>query len=410
MMLSKTNSPGAGVLSMSGGIALFSDDPHAVWYASFWICVFGAMLGYYCLLIGKICQLTGAATYRECWQRTIGDQGALFVSCCITLNPAMGDLAYASILSQTLQSLLETVGVHATRIQSLLFITIVVILPLCLLKNLYVLAPFSVLGTLGVIMTAIAMLIRYFDGSYQPGGLYFDDITTEHQPKFGHQLAPFPVQVLPFICMLFQAFVMHYNSPRFFLELRNPTIPRFATAVGGSFGLAAFLYIIIAAAGFWTFGGNSDSYILNNYSSYDPLATLCRLAIAFSTLTTFPIVFIGFRDGVLDIFQISAERQTSSNINVLTVILLSIITLVACFVTDLGVINAITGGVIATANVFVFPSLMFYQAAKNAESRNSHSQSEPKRRFSYRMESYMSLFLMVIGVALGLVGTYIALQ
>lgn len=204
--------PGAGVLSMSGGIALFADDPRAVWYASFWICVFGAMLGYYCLLIGKICRLTGAATYGECWQRTLGDRGALIVSCCIAFNPAMGDLAYAAILSQTFQSLLETIGLHVTRIQSLLFITVVAILPLCLLKNLYVLAPFSILGTFGVIMTAAAMVIRYLDGSYQPGGIYFDDISVEHQPKFGHYMAPFSFNALPFICMLFQAYVMHYSK------------------------------------------------------------------------------------------------------------------------------------------------------------------------------------------------------
>lgn len=158
-----------------------------------------------------------------------------------------------------------------------------------------------------------------------------------------------------------------------------------------------------------TFGGNSDSYVLNNYSAFDPLATLCRLAIAFSTLTTFPIVFIGFRDGVLDIFQISAERQTSNFINVLTLILLSMITLVACFATDLGVINAITGGIIATANVFVFPSLMFYYATKNAENR-LETKSDTKRWMSYQMEAYISFFLMAIGVTLGIVGTYISLQ
>ena len=394
---------------MSGGMALFSNDPHAVWYATVWIGILGAMLGYYCLLIGKICQWTGAATYRECWQRTVGDRGALLVSCCIAFNPAMGDLAYAAILSQTFQSLLETIGWRVTRIQSLLGITIVAILPLCLLKNLYVLAPFSVLGTLGVMMTASAMVIRYFDGSYGPGGLYFDDISPDHQPQFGHHLSPCSVQVLPFVCMLYQAFVMHYNAPRYFLELRNPTIPRFTAAVGGSFGLAALLYSVIAAAGFLTFGGHSDSYVLNNYSPFDPLATLCRLAIAFSTLTTFPIVFIGFRDGVLDIFQVPAERQTSANINGLTVILLSLITLVACFVTDLGIINAITGGVIATANVFVFPSIMFFQVFKNAD-HHIDTESNSVRWISYRMEAYLSFFLMVIGVALGLTGTYVSLQ
>jgi len=108
---------------------------------------------------------------------------------------------------------------------------------------------------------------------------------------------------------------MHYNGPRFFAELRHPTIPRFTGVVAGSFGLSALLYTIIAAAGFLTFGGNSNGLILNNYSPFDPLTTLCRLATAFSTLLSYPIVFIGFRDGVFDICQVSAAQQTSSHIN-----------------------------------------------------------------------------------------------
>lgn len=81
---------------------------------------------------------------------------------------------------------------------------------------------------------------------------------------------------------------MHYNSARFYTELKDATLPRFAIAVSSSFGFSSAVYIAIACLGFLTFGGNSSSYILNNYSPYDPLATLCRLAVGISTLTTYP--------------------------------------------------------------------------------------------------------------------------
>lgn len=41
---------GGGVLSLSGGIALFADDSQAVIAAVLWILVLGAVFGYFCLL------------------------------------------------------------------------------------------------------------------------------------------------------------------------------------------------------------------------------------------------------------------------------------------------------------------------------------------------------------------------
>ena len=67
------------------------------------------------------------------------------------------------------------------------------------------------------------------------------------------------------------------------------------------------------------------------------------------------VVFMGARDGVIDVLEIPPNRQTDANINLLTVILLTILTVTAMFVTDLGLINAVGGGTLATMIVFVFP-------------------------------------------------------
>lgn len=73
------------------------------------------------------------------------------------------------------------------------------------------------------------------------------------------------------------------------MELHHRSIPRFTKCVSGAFGLSALVYMGIAGAGYLTFGGNSDSYILNNYSARDPLATACRLLVGISVLTIYPI-------------------------------------------------------------------------------------------------------------------------
>lgn len=72
-----------------------------------------------------------------------------------------------------------------------------------------------------------------------------------------------------------------------------------------------------------------------------PLATVSRLAVGLSTLVAYPIVFTGF----MDIFEISLADHTGLELNYLTLFLLSLLTIIAVFVTDLGLINAVGGGV-----------------------------------------------------------------
>lgn len=125
---------GGGVLSLSGGIAMYADSPMAVFSAAFWIALMGLIFGYYCFLVARVCRITRAATYREMWAETVGEAGAIAVPMANALKAGLGNLAYSSILSQTLKSLLETTGIHLPRVVCLFLITLLGVLPLCLLK------------------------------------------------------------------------------------------------------------------------------------------------------------------------------------------------------------------------------------------------------------------------------------
>jgi amino acid permease len=200
---------GCGVLSLSGGLAQAANSPPAVYAGNFWILVLGAIFGYFCYLIAKVCDMTGRTTYRGIWQETIGSRGGTAISLANALKAGLSDLAYASILADTTKSLVTSFfGINLSRTLCLIVITIVAILPLCLLKNLHVLAPFSVIGTAGVFLTAAAMAVRYFDGSYLDGGKFFQDISSDMQPSFGTRNDAWKLSILPFICMTYEAYVM----------------------------------------------------------------------------------------------------------------------------------------------------------------------------------------------------------
>ncbi|CAB9499522.1 Putative sodium-coupled neutral amino acid transporter 11 [Seminavis robusta] len=394
MNISK-NLLGAGVLSMSGGIAMYASNPWAVLSGSFWIVLQAAIFGYFCIVIAKVCKFTKSKTIRECWEKTMGDRFAVAIVVVIGLNPLQGTLAYSSILSQTFRSLSASLNVEFTHVESLLVVTIFGLLPLCLMKNIDALAPFSILGTASVLLTALGMIYRCLDGSYSPDGIYYHDLSPKMRPSFGDYNEPFSMKVMPLVCMIFEAYVMHYNSPRFYMELKDRSIPRFTRCVGGAFGLSASVYVAIASAGFLTFGANSDTYILNNYSHKDPVATICRLLVGISVLTIYPMAFIGVRDAVLDVIKIPVERQTNFFLNALTVALLSLITFTAVFVTDLGVINSVGGGSVAVMMCFVFPALMFQKTISGLGSMALDGQ---------HVEVKVVMLLMTVGCIIGIAG------
>lgn len=198
-------------------------------------------------------------------------------------------LAYSMVLGDTFSALFTTIGMSVSRQTSLIGLTLVVLLPLCLLKNLSSLAPFSLAGIAGMLYTAVAMAIRYFDGSYSdPTSGFALDVAESLRPAIGTKgaSAVFSSNAFILICMLSTAYMAHFNAPKFYLELKDNTIARWNTVVATSFSLGIAFFIGIAAMGFATFGGASNGLILNNYSTKDTLMGFSRVAVAFSLVFT----------------------------------------------------------------------------------------------------------------------------
>jgi len=385
---------GAGVLSLPAGVVAFGNAPSAMIPAVILIAVMGVISAYTFALIGRVSKSTNTMSYADAWDVTVGKSTSWIIAFSCFIDCWFGNLSYSMILADTIKNLLASTGIAATRTQSLLGVTGVVLLPLCLMKNLSSLAPFSLVGIIGMLYTTLVMGIRYFSGAYAPGGKFL--ATALVAPAFGSAgaAAAMSAKTLILTSMLSNAYIAHFNAPKYLAELKNNTMGRFTQVIAWSFGSSVALYSIITALGFLTFGASSNGLILNNYSTQDLLMSFSRVAVGLSVTGSYPLLFDGARDGFLDLFKVPKEKRTNSLFNKVTIGILAVTTLVASKLTDLGLVASVGGATFGTALVFIYPTIMFIKSQKGKNNK----------------ETTLAKVLAVLGVVMGALGTKLALN
>ena len=420
---------GAGVLSLPAGIALMANvgtsgavgHSHGILLSSFFlIAVMGSISAYTFSLIARVCRMTNSDTYAECWTATKGQSLAWIVALSSTLDCFAGNLTYSMVLADTFRQLLSslfnligngngssnqliaTLAAKNSRANVLLLLTTTVLLPLCCVKNLSSLAPFSLVGILGMVYTGIVIGLRYFDGSYRlPNGKFLADLKS--LPSFaagsasaaagsiGGTSSTLPLlnpNSLILVSMLSTAYIAHFNAPKFYKELKGSSKEPNRFHIGvvvPSFAASVLFYAVVSSMGYLTFGSSTAPMILSNYSTKDILLSLSRFAVGLSLIFSYPLLFVGLRDGIIDLInQISpllskknkTQQQkplvlTQSQSNRVTVGLISFITVLALKITDLAFVASMSGALLGTSLIFIFPTLMFRSALKNESERTN---------------------------------------
>jgi len=151
------------------------------------------------------------------------------------------------------------------------------------------------------------------------------------------------------------------------------------------------------AAGFLTFGGACDGFILNNYAPTDRLAQLARVAIGSQIVFTYPFIHVGLRDSaqalLASVFgKAPARVPTTFGIFALT-------TAIAISLTNLGLIAAVTGALVSTSIGYVLPSLMLGQTLARRVRAGGASRSD-------KLELLAARGITALGVALAGIGVW----
>ena len=121
--------------------------------------------------------------------------------------------------------------------------------------------------------------------------------------------------------------------------------------------------------------------------------SLSRIAVAVSITCSYPLIFVGARDGLLDLFRFKQDQRSSKLLNQVTIALLGVVTILASILTDLGLVASVGGATFGTALVFVYPVVMFLK-------------TQTKRT----RESVPAGIIGVLGIIMGAIGTVLSLQ
>jgi len=395
-------------VSLLVGIAAFGGTNLALIPAIVIMAGAGLLSAYCFSLIGRVCSSTGAKSYRQAWEKTVGPKNAWIPPAACFMVTSCSILAYSMILSVTVPALTNSwLGLELTRSEALLGVTTFILLPLCLMKSLKALGPFSLLGIMGMLYTCLAMAIRWSDGSYGVHGHFVHHLPFDLSPRFGRpeDLADFMTpKLLLLVSLLSPAFMAHYNAPKFFVELHNNTLGRYNTVVAVSFFVSFLLFVAVSSFGFMTFGKSCAGWILNNYTDKDLLMNFARIAVTLSLLFSYPLAFVGVKESLLDLFKIET-RSDSSSLTLqnacVTVILLSWITWLAYTMKDLRQIMALIGATGGNAVIYLLPTYMFL----------SHcTQQRRSKNLGSKMEIPLVALTLLIGLFMGLLSTGIALN
>lgn len=385
-------------------------------------------------MVGYCCISWGASTFRQLWNNTLGKDTAWIIDITLWVNSGFTLVTYLVLIgdftTKSFAGLLPPGHILArSRNLNVWTLIFLVLMPLSLQPDLRKLAFTSVLG---LAFLGYAWCLVILDSLMSAPADWSEDI----------ELSGWSVGAFEAIAIYTHAFVAHYNAPKIFSELINPTQRRWSTLVFVTYFLAFFVYGAFAYMGYRRFETSVEGNILRNYASAFS-ALVAWLGMGFSVAFTYPIIFSAMRVSSVNIIDMlkksSAKRRQSERArptlwwnrllsadqrdlgSPATLFLVFMTGAFATFCSDAGIVNALSGSILGTLVTFVFPSLLFYKTAKcQLEALQNGIKGSPgpsalkleggTSQLVYKFGMCVGILSAMAGVVFAVIGTVVILQ
>lgn len=251
----------------------------------------------------------------------------------------------------------EQVWKHAYLIYPIMFgISILILIPLCLLKDISKMRFASLAGICIILYSIIVVTIEF--------PFFFYDYLTTDDPKKSEKINLFDIstgftdQLLFFkgAGTIFFAYTCHVGAFPVYKTLKNNGLRRIQKVFRRSIILDTVLYVLIGICGYLSVPYDVPALIINRTSIFknDAFMIIGRLGIAITLMLTLPANYNAFRLSFLEQMYGSTELTDKKNL-LITIPTILIATMVAVLYDKISDYISILGGFCSVIIAFVFP-------------------------------------------------------
>ncbi|KAM3832345.1 sodium-coupled neutral amino acid symporter 1 isoform 1-T2 [Vipera latastei] len=313
---------------------------------------------------------TGCMVYEKLGEQVFGTPGKIIVFGSTSLQNTGAMLSYLFIVKNELPAAIKfLMGEDDTFVAwyvdgrvLVVAVTFLIILPLCLLKNLGYLGYTSGFSLTCMVFFLIVVIYKKFQlscpfldrNATDATSSNFSFVTEACRPKYVTFNSK-SVYALPTIAF---AFVCHPSVLPIYSELKDHSQKRMQMVTKISFFAMFVMYFLTAIFGYLTFYESVQSDLLHKYQNKDDILVLTvRVAVIVAVILTVPVLFFTVRSSIFEL-----ARKTKFHLCqhiVVTLILLMIINLLVIFIPSMKDIFGVVGTTSANMLIFILPSSLY---------------------------------------------------
>ncbi|KAL7867591.1 hypothetical protein SRHO_G00089750 [Serrasalmus rhombeus] len=328
-------------------------------------------------LLLKTANEGGSLVYEQLGYKAFGLPGKLAASCSITMQNFGAMSSYLYIVKYELPIVIKAFVEnsegewYSNGDYLVLLVTLIIILPLSLLKNLGYLGYTSGFSLLCMVFFLIVVIYKTFQ---IPCPLPLDAINMTVNSTVAHinstvctpKYFVFNSQTVYAVPILTFAFVCHPAILPMYEELRDRSRKKMQNVANVSFFAMFVMYLLAALFGYLTFNDAVESELLHTYSKvyrFDVVLLIVRLAVLTAVTLTVPVVLFPIRTSVNHLLCASKEFSWIRH-TIITVVLLSGVNVLVIFVPSIRDIFGFIGASAAAMLIFILPSAFYIKLVK----------------------------------------------
>ncbi|KAK4751343.1 hypothetical protein SAY87_004825 [Trapa incisa] len=375
-------------LNALSGVGILS-TPYALasgGWLSLILLFFIAIIAFYSGLLMKRCMDSDRSirTYPDIGERAFGKTGRVLISVLMYIELFLVATGFLILEGDNLHNLVPSmefeIGGLLTGKQSLVVLVAIIILPTVWVDNLSIL---SYVSASGILASGIILVSIFWTGA-------FDGVGFQQKGKLVNWSGiPTAISLYSF------CYCAHPIFPTIYVAMKKKH--QFSSVLVFCFTLCTIGYASIAVMGYMMFGDAIESQITLNL----PIGKLSSKVAIYTTLVNpickYALMVIPIVDAAKKHLAWSHDKRVLLGILVSTTLVISNVAVALC-VPFFGYLMSLVGAFLSVSASIILPCLCYLKIMADS------------RRSFWRLESVIIVVIIILGVVVGILGTYMALE